>query len=408
MRRFALAAALVGCWSVAGAQTVSNQVLAEGRGIWYGEEAPRDPTRGIANVLVRDELTVRPAPWLQLAGGVDLRANSHDQVEDEWRFDVEDRTVLRPRVSLRRLSATLSAGGFSLEVGKQFVRWARTDVVNPTDRLAPRDFLYVIDSEFLPIIAARPVFEVGSETFDAVWVPQLTPSRMPLLDQRWTVVPPEAAGLTLVDEGARFPGGAQFGARWRHTGSRLEAGLTYFDGYNHLPHIDVNTAAAGAISITRIFPRLRMYGGDFAIPTNWFTFKGEGGYFVSPDDAFSGYGLYVLELERQTGEWLLTGGYAGESAAAGGAPLAFDPERGLAETFVGRAAYTVDPRRTVTVEGAVRRNGDGFYLKGDYSQAAGQYWRLTFTAVVLAGEPEDFLGQFEHNSHVSAGLRFTF
>ena len=35
-------------------------------------------------------------------------------------------------------------------------------------------------------------------------------------------------------------------------------------------------------------------------------------------------------------------------------------------------------------------------------------WRMTFTGVLLAGDPSDFLGQFNRNSHVSAGLRFSF
>jgi hypothetical protein len=408
MRLVAATIALICGCSAVEAQTLSNQALVEGRGIWFGEQAPNDPTRGIIDVIARDDMTVTPARWLQLSGGVELRANSHDQVEEDWRFDVEDRSVLRPRLSLRRLSATFSQRRFSVDVGKQFVRWARADVVNPIDRFAPRDYLEVIDSEFLGILAVRPAIEVGSETLEAIWTPQMTPSRMPLLDQRWTVVPPEAAGFTLVDQGARFPERAQFGARWRHTGSRLEAGLAYFDGFNHLPNIEATPIAADAIGITRVFPRLRMYGGDFAIPTKWFTFKGEAGYFVSPDDRFSSYGLYVVELERQAGEWFLTGGYAGEVHGEGEPPLAFDPERGLARTLIGRASYTVDPRRTVTIEGAVRQTADGVYVKGEYSQAIAQYWRLTFTGVAIGGEPDDFLGQFQHNSHVSAGLRFTF
>ena len=42
--------------------------------------------------------------------------------------------------------ATVAAGGFTLDVGKQFIRWGRADVLNPTDRFAPRDFLNVIDT----------------------------------------------------------------------------------------------------------------------------------------------------------------------------------------------------------------------------------------------------------------------
>ena len=409
MRAIVIAIAIV-LWSpVAGAQSVEERGFIGGQGFLFPQTTPNDTTQVIGDALAREELFVSPARWIQFAGGADLRANSHDQVEDEWRLDVEDRGLLRPRVSLRRLTVTLSGGGFTIALGKQFVRWARTDVLNPIDRFAPRDFLNVIDSEFLAVIGARPSLRIGSETFEAAWVAQLTPSRMPLLDQRWTVLPREAAGVTIHDAGSRFPKRPLYGARWTHTGSRFELGLSYFDGFNHLPGVEVRPLESGAdIELTRVFPRLRTYGGDFAIPTGWFTLKGEANYFRSPDDAFAGYGLYVVEIERQAGEWLLSGGYAGEVVKVTEPPLAFDFERQLARSIVGRAAYTVDPRRSVVIEGIVRQNLEGQYVRGEYSQALGGHWRTTFAGVLLTGEEGDFIGQFDRNSHVAITLRFSF
>jgi hypothetical protein len=80
----------------------------------------------------------------------------------------------------------------------------------------------------------------------------------------------------------------------------------------------------------------------------------------------------------------------------------------MARSIIGRAAYTLDPRRLVIFEGAVRQDGDGFYGKLEYSQALNQYVRLTLTGVGLGGEPEDFLGQYRRNSHGSVTLRFSF
>jgi len=186
----------------------------------------------------------------------------------------------------------------------------------------------------------------------------MTPSRMPLLNQRWTVLPPEASSASIVDAGSRFPPRSQVGARWRHTGGRFEAGLMYFDGYNHHPGIEVRppTAPGGPFVLTRVFPRIRTYGADFAIPTRWLTLKGEAAYFVSPTRAFAEYGLYVAEIERQVGEWVLTGGYAGEIVKSEEPLLAFDPERSLARSIIARAQYTVDPRRTITVEALGRQS----------------------------------------------------
>jgi hypothetical protein len=381
----------------------------EGQVVGFPQAAPNDATQVIGNLLFREEVFLKPTSWIQFAAGGDLRANSHDEVEDAWRLDFSDRGVRRPRVAVRRLTATITRGGFTLDAGKQFIRWGRADILNPTDRFAPRDYLNVIDSDVLPVLGLRPSMQLGKETFEAVWVPRLTPSRIPLFDQRWTVLPPEAAGVAIADGGSRFPEGSEWGVRWHHADERVESSVTYFDGFNHLPNIDVQVApAALTATLTRLYPALRTYGGDLAIPTKWFTIKGEGAYFSSPSSNNAEYVLYVVELERQTGEWLLDGGYAGEAVTRSSDVIAFDAERGMARSFVGHASYTVDPRRTVTIEGLVRQDLKGFYVKGEYSQTYGQHWRLTADGVGIAGDESDFIGQYHRNSYGSIALRFSF
>jgi len=399
----------------AAAQTASAPGFVEARGYLFPQQAPNDDTQAVADALWRQEGLFRPASWVQLAAGMDLRLNSHDQIEDGWEVDWEDRGVRPSHLTIRRLAATVTAGRMTFDLGKQLIRWARADVLNPIDRFAPRDFMNVIDAEFIPVTGVRTSLDVGPETFEVVWLPQLTPSRMPLLTQRWTVLPPEAAGVEIRDDGFRFPSRYQAGARWRHTGGRLEAGLSFVDGFNHLPELEVRPldALGSSVALTRVFPRIRSYGLEFAIPTRWIALKGEGAYFTSPDDSFEEYGLYVLEIERQVGEWLLTAGYAGETRVSElgiqeSGRIPFDPERGLARSIIGRVSYTVDPRRTIALETVARQDGAGVYLKGEYSQAMGEHWRATFKQIIIAGEEDDFIGQFDRNSHFVVAVRMSY
>jgi hypothetical protein len=236
----------------------------------------------------------------------------------------------------------------------------------------------------------------------------MTPSRAPLLDQRWGVVNPALAGITLVDAGAIYPDDDQFGVRWRHAG-RFDAGLSFFDGFNHLPTVvPAPSADFTSVALTRTYPDLRTYGGELAVPTPWFTLKGEAAYFQSPSSTSEEYVLWVAEVERQVGEWVIAGGYIGEYVTETRPELAFSPERGVAKAIIAHVSYTVDPRQTVSIESAVRQNLDGVYVKGEYSRAIAQNWRLTFTGVGIGGEPDDFLGQYEKNSHASATLRLSF
>jgi hypothetical protein len=391
-------------------QTISHRGFVEGTAFVFPMEAREDPTQLVGDLLAREEVSVRPARWLLMVAGLDFRANTDDQVEDGWDLDFSDRGTARPRLSVRRLAGTVTRGPITLEVGKQFVRWGKTDVVVPTDRFAPRDFLTVIDAPYLAITALRGTVQLGNHTLEGVWA-RFTPSRIPLLGQRWAVLPSSVpATLTIVETPAAFPERGQAGVRYGQIRDRFEYSVSFFDGFNHFPEIrpEELDPSSETIALTRVYPPMRSYGADAAVPLRWFTLKSEAAYFTSSSGSTDEYVLYVVQVERQTGEWLLIGGYAGEAISEERSQVAFAPDRGLSRSFVGRASYTIDANRSVELEGAVRHNGDGLYLKAEYSQAYGQHWRGIVTGVLLAGDADDFIGQYQRNSHLRLLLRCSF
>ncbi len=407
---------------VATAQILTYRGSIEAKGLFFPQEAANDPEHLVGDLRARLEVFAKPADWLRLAVGLDGLANSYRQVDSRGAPNVSDRGRLRPALSVRRLSATLVRRALTLELGKQFVRWGKADVVTPTDRFGPRDFLNVIDAEFLPVRAGRLAYASSTNTIEGV-VSVFTPSRTPLLDQRWTVVPGGARSVVLDDRGSRFPSRAQVGARWSHVGRGYEHSVSFFDGFNHLPNIELSIPAslgaapipsAGAgvaqipVGLVRTYPTLRMYGADAAVPTRWVTVKGEVAHFGTRSALTDEYVIYVVQLERQTGEWLLVGGYAGEVVTKAGAGATFAPDRGSTRALVGRASYTIDANRSAVVETAVRQDGGGVYVKGEYSKATGRHWRTTVTGALIRGAADDFLGQYRRNSHVGLSLRYSF
>ena len=402
------------------AQTFDQRGLLEAKAIWYPQTTPADDTQGVGEVLLRYEPAWRPVPWLRLAGSFDLRGDTHDQTD--WNgLDVEDRTIRRPGLSLRRLDATLSHGPLTLQLGKQFIRWGKADVLNPTDRFAPRDFLSVVDTELLAVTGARVTLGLHTDSLD-VALARFTPSRTPLIDQRWAGLPPEALTIPIVDNGAAYPDRPQIGVRWNHLGRGIEFSLSAFRGNNHLPLIQTEVwpplvplpgspgvvIAPPTISLSRVYPEMWMAGGDVAWPLRWFTVKGETAYFGTSRTDTDEYWLYVIQAERQSGEWLIVGGYAGEYVTTQRQQAAFAPDRGLTKAFLGRASYTIDTNRSLAFEGAVRQTGAGVWVRGEYSQAFGQHLRLTVRGTLIAGEEDDFLGQFRDNSNVTAYVRYSF
>lgn len=402
---------LIGHAGATCAQTVSHRGFVEGSAFTFPQEALQDRTRVVADVLAREEVSIRPARWMLVNLGMDFRANSDDQVEDDWRLDYSDRGERRPRLSVRRLSATLTRGPLTVDVGKQFIRWGKTDIVVPTDRFAPRDYLTVVDSSFLAVTGVRATAQAGSYTLEGVWVPRFTPSRLPLLGQRWAVLPEDfPPDQTIVQLPTKFPGGSQTGARAGQVIGGFEYSASFYTGFHHLPDIRAGSldARGDRIAFARVYPPIRTYGFDAAVPVPWFIIKTEAAYVTTSSNTSDEYVLYVLQVERQSGEWMFVGGYAGETVTRRRSLLAFAPDRGLSRAIVARAAYTIDPNRSVEFEGAARQDGQGVYLKAEYSQARGQHWRTTFSGVVLGGGADDFLGQYRRNSHIRLLVRYSF
>lgn len=414
------------------AQGLTHRGFVEARVSLFPQTAVNDPRRVVGDLVAREEVFVRVAGWLRFAAGADLRANSYEQVEPSWRVRFDDRTGRRPAVAIRRLSATLSSRGWTVDLGKQFIRWGKVDIVTPTDRFSPRDYLAVIENELLAVRGARVSYAIGGDTFEAVVVPSFTPSRIPLLTQRWTVVPASVA-LEDASPAAPWPGGTQAGLRWSHVGAGYEYAIAVFDGFNHLPNVQLSGAMptpvgtipgattaqsldgvpAGSVdripvALTRTYPQMRMYGGDIAVPTRWLTLKGEAAYFTTTTAGTDEFLLSVIQAERQTGEWLLIGGYAGLTVTRAGGGGTFAPDRGTARSFIGRASYTIDSNRSAAVEAAIRQTGDGIYVKGEFSRNSGAHWRATMAGVLIRGDQADFLGQFRRNSHVSLALHYSF
>lgn len=405
---------------------LSQSGFAELRGTFYPQTGPNDSGRAIGDLLLRYEMAAKLTPWLKFQGALDGRTDSHRQVERSLRFDWQDRGLLRPTLSFRRFSLTANRGPVTVEAGKQFIRWGKADLLNPLDRFAPRDFLTVTDNEYLAVMASRLTVEHAGNTLDFVWQPRFTPSRTPVLLQRWggagdlaaaslnpgAIIDPDVALPQIVVRRGRnaFPARDQWGLRWNHIGRGYEMSGVFFQGNNHLPLIGVRlfTFPQFVYELYNLYPQIRMVGAAGAVPLPWFTLKGESGYFFSKTPIADNYLIYVLQAERQKGEWTFVGGYAGEKITAKRTQLDFAPDRGLTRAFLGRASVQLNPNDALAVDVAVRQNGSGGLLRGEWSRSLSGAWSLRLSGALLRGNATDFFGQYRRNSFVQLALRYSF
>ena len=219
-------------------------------------------------------------------------------------------------------------------------------------------------------------------------MPRFTPSRVPLLDQRWTVVPPAAASMPLVDAGAVFPAGSQAGVRWGHVGAGLRVLAVVLRRLQPPAERRAIWRPAPAPPARRRDARsIRRFGPTAATRRcrrRWFTIKGEAAYFTSStagaDRRVRAVRHPARAADRRVGDRRRLRRRSGDRRSAAALDVRARSRHGALDRR--RARRTRSTRIAASrSRRAVRQNGDGVYAKGEYSQARGQHWRATVTGV---------------------------
>ncbi len=257
---------------------------------------------------------------------------------------------------MTRLSLQYAHGGWRVELGKQVIRWGRTDLWSPSDRFAPRDLLYPLEPTYLAVTGVRAGYGRSDRYVEAVYVPRFTPSRLPLPQHRWLQLPPDLDGYAFRDIGNRYPGGGQAGVRYSQSLHSTDFALSYFEGFNHMPSVTIlYNPFTDTIKLRRDYPRIRMFAGDVSRATKWFVVRGEAASFTSPTPFTDDYVQWVVEAERTQGPVTFIAGYVGESITTLRAKNRVSLDRSLTDLFLGKALWTIGTRNAVQVDLLLRR-----------------------------------------------------
>jgi len=151
-------AGLYATFDKAASQDFSQPGFLDSSVVLYPQTAPNDSGRAVGQAFFQYEAFYKVSPRLRLASGIDAQIDTHSQVERIGDPSLWDRERQRPALEVRRANATYSSGKMTFEVGKQFIHWGRTDILTPTDRFGPRDYLNVLDNSFLAVTAARMIY----------------------------------------------------------------------------------------------------------------------------------------------------------------------------------------------------------------------------------------------------------
>ncbi len=201
--------------------------------------------------------------WLKLDkkldNGIGLFAEGFASREDF-------RTGGHSRNRIREAYVETRSGAFDIRVGKQIIAWGRTDRLNPTDNLTPRDARLMaadIDEDRFGSMASKVSWNMDSFTsLTGVWLPEFQPNRVFLRSGFSETIPNS---------------NRQWAVKLDQSGKDIDWSVSYFDGY------DLN----GDLSAARVLQhyRTQVIGVDAATTRGAYRFALESAYTRTEDSA---------------------------------------------------------------------------------------------------------------------------
>lgn len=196
-----------------------------------------------------------------------------------WRSDLAEqaRLVLGVRVGiddsaeadgysgrLREGYIEAGSGAWVWRVGRQILAWGRSDRLNPTDNLSPRDLTLLVPEDEdqrlgINAIQVRRMFD------DSLMVTAV------LADFEANRMPAATLPRSLLKRGV--PDAIEAALKLDHGGNSLDWSISWFDGYERAPRYQTGISAAPMF--VSAYERKRAVGADFAWAAQAWTLRGE-------------------------------------------------------------------------------------------------------------------------------------
>jgi hypothetical protein len=199
---------------------------------------------------------------------------------------------------MREIYMDLYFNNFDLRVGKQQIVWGKADGVFITDIVSPLNLTEFLLPDFdeirTGVISAKFDYYIGNGTFEAIFIPQFTPTVKPASNSIWYVQPDFPATPTFdwskstihpsLENSELF---LKYSAITSKVDFDIMGGYTWDD--NPAMHVQKHfgkdttamppTPILTGITITPQHHRLYVAGGSFSTEIKGVIFRGEGAYY---------------------------------------------------------------------------------------------------------------------------------
>ena len=330
-------------------------------------------------------------------------------------------------VSLTEGYITWQAETFRARLGKQIVAWGRTDGINPTDNLTPRDYVLLLpfeeDQRFgTPALTVdRPLNDEFSLAFFTT--PFFEPSKIPL-QQDQAVFVEQKPGHKLSD--------SEFGVRLNRAGGHIDWSASYFHGYSLFPDFRPAGFTATLPILSLNYPKMDVFGTDFSFNLGRYGVRGEVAYHriteKNNNDPFlrKPYLYYVIGADRTffdtfniNLQWFgrFVQNYRNpesisdtteRTVAVLNATLNGQQDK-YSDGLTARISKTwLNETLKAELLAVVHRTRHNWYLRPLLTYDANDHVKLSIGATIYRGIDDTFFGRLKKNQGAFVELRYTF
>ena len=167
-------------------------------------------------------------------------------------------------------------GKFDYRIGKQIIAWGRTDRLNPTDNLTPRDATLLsadVDDDRFGSVAAKSSWNFDAYTsLIGIWIPQFQPN----------VIPERARPGVLVQENTPDSNN-QWALKFDQSGKTVDWSVSFFDGFDLNGDLSPGQLTSAGQVVKLDHHRIKVLGADAATTRGAFRFAAEAAYTRTED-----------------------------------------------------------------------------------------------------------------------------
>ncbi|WP_027468797.1 DUF1302 family protein [Deefgea rivuli] len=200
----------------------------------------------------------RPSLGESIRLGVNARLGAHDAGDGEG---INGR--------LRESFLEIESGALTWRVGRQIIAWGRSDRINPTDNLSPRDLTLLVpddDEQRNGINAALVRYNLTHSRSITAIVAQFEANK----------VPQGSLPKSLIR--ATKPSRPELALKLDQSGGGIDWSISYFDGFDSFGRYRIDFAQPTKPMFHSTYERAQILGTDFAWAQGAWTMRGEFSY----------------------------------------------------------------------------------------------------------------------------------